>query len=67
VAVGQPFTNRELLYRIANLERVWVLAELHPGDAALLSAMAADKVADTECGMKVDRSHARPPAGHELD
>ena len=33
VAVGQRFMKGELLYRIANLERVWVLADVHPGDA----------------------------------
>ena len=36
VAVGQRFMKGELLYRIANLERVWVLADVHAGDAALL-------------------------------
>ena len=30
VAVGQRFMKGELLYRIANLERVWVLADVHP-------------------------------------
>jgi RND family efflux transporter MFP subunit len=33
VAVGQRFLKGELLYRIANLKRVWVLAELQPGDS----------------------------------
>ena len=39
VAVGQRFMKGELLYRIASLERVWVLADIHPGDAALPGAM----------------------------
>jgi RND family efflux transporter MFP subunit len=33
VAAGQRFMKGEVLYRIANLERVWVLADLNPGDA----------------------------------
>ena len=36
VAVGQRFMKGDQLYRIANLERVWVLADVHAGDAALL-------------------------------
>ncbi len=36
VAVGQRFNRGELLYRMANLERVWVLADVHPGDAPSL-------------------------------
>ena len=39
VAVGQRFMKGELLYRIANLEQVWVLADIHPGDAALPGAI----------------------------
>ena len=34
VAVGQRFMKGELLYRIANLKRVWVLADIYPGYAA---------------------------------
>jgi Cu(I)/Ag(I) efflux system membrane fusion protein len=34
VAVGQRFMKGELLYRIADLKHVWVLAVVHPGDAA---------------------------------
>jgi Cu(I)/Ag(I) efflux system membrane fusion protein len=33
VAVGQRFMKGELLYRIANLERVWVLADVQFGNA----------------------------------
>ncbi len=36
VAVGQRFMKGELLYRIANLDRVWVLADLQRGQEALL-------------------------------
>jgi Cu(I)/Ag(I) efflux system membrane fusion protein len=39
VAVGQRFTKGELLYLIANLEHVWVLADVRPGDAALQGAV----------------------------
>jgi RND family efflux transporter MFP subunit len=35
VAVGQRFMKGEPLYRIANLERVWILADVHAGDTAL--------------------------------
>jgi Cu(I)/Ag(I) efflux system membrane fusion protein len=35
VAVGQRFMKGEPLYRIANLKRVWVLADVHARDAAL--------------------------------
>ncbi len=35
VAVGQRFMKGELLYVIANLQRVWVLAEVNSGDHAL--------------------------------
>ncbi len=44
VAVGQRFMKGELLYRIANLERVWVLADVHPGDAALLGAIRRARI-----------------------
>jgi Cu(I)/Ag(I) efflux system membrane fusion protein len=44
VAVGQRFMKGELLYRIANLERVWVLADIYPGDAAFSGAFASARV-----------------------
>ena len=34
VAVGQRFSKGELLYRLANLDRVWVLADIYSGNAA---------------------------------
>jgi Cu(I)/Ag(I) efflux system membrane fusion protein len=34
VAVGQRFSKGDLLYRLANLDRVWVLADINSGDAA---------------------------------
>jgi Cu(I)/Ag(I) efflux system membrane fusion protein len=34
VAVGTKFMKGELLYRIASLEHVWVLADINPGDVA---------------------------------
>ena len=44
VAVGQRFMKGELLYRIANLERVWVLADVHPGDAAWLGTVTKARI-----------------------
>jgi Cu(I)/Ag(I) efflux system membrane fusion protein len=44
VAVGQRFTRDELLYRIANLDRVWVLADVSSGDAALLGAITTAQI-----------------------
>ncbi|MEO8661077.1 MAG: efflux RND transporter periplasmic adaptor subunit [Bryobacteraceae bacterium] len=44
VAVGQRFMKGELLYRIANLERVWVMADVHPGDAALLNGITSARI-----------------------
>jgi Cu(I)/Ag(I) efflux system membrane fusion protein len=44
VAVGQRFMKGELLYRIANLSRVWVLADVRPGDVALLSAIGRARI-----------------------
>jgi RND family efflux transporter MFP subunit len=49
VAVGLRFMKGELLYRIANLERVWVLADVHPGDAALLGTI--DRARITVAGL----------------
>ncbi|MCC7153259.1 MAG: efflux RND transporter periplasmic adaptor subunit [Bryobacterales bacterium] len=40
-AVGQRFDRGDVLYRIANLERVWVLADLHPGDSSWPGAAKA--------------------------
>ena len=39
VAVGQRFARGDLLYRIANLERVWVLADISASDATLLDGI----------------------------
>jgi Cu(I)/Ag(I) efflux system membrane fusion protein len=44
VAAGQRFMKGELLYRIASLERVWVLADIHPGDVALLSTIGRARI-----------------------
>ena len=44
MAVGQRFMKGELLYRIANLERVWVLADVQRGDEALLGAIAKARI-----------------------
>jgi Cu(I)/Ag(I) efflux system membrane fusion protein len=39
VAVGQRFTKGELLYRLANLDSVWILADVYSGEAASWSAL----------------------------
>ena len=39
LAVGQRFAKGDLLYRIANLDRVWVLAEVSARDLALLGTI----------------------------
>jgi Cu(I)/Ag(I) efflux system membrane fusion protein len=44
VTVGQRFMKGELLYRIANLERVWVLADIQPGQVASLGATAKAQI-----------------------
>jgi RND family efflux transporter MFP subunit len=44
VAVGQRFMKGELLYRIASLARVWILADVHPADAALLGAIGRARI-----------------------
>jgi Cu(I)/Ag(I) efflux system membrane fusion protein len=44
MALGQRFMKGELLYSIANLERVWVLADIHAGDAALLDAAGKARI-----------------------
>ena len=44
VAVGQRFMKGELLYGIANLDRVWVLADLQPGQAVLPGAVAKGRI-----------------------
>jgi RND family efflux transporter MFP subunit len=44
VAVGQRFMRGDLLYRIANLERVWVLADIHAGDIARLGDIRSARI-----------------------
>ena len=44
VAVGQRFMKGELLYRIANLERVWVLADMQRGQEALPGAIETARI-----------------------
>ena len=44
VAAGQRFLKGELLYRIANLKHVWVLAEFQPGDSILDSSLGKARV-----------------------
>jgi Cu(I)/Ag(I) efflux system membrane fusion protein len=39
VAVGERFMRGELLYRIAGLASVWVLADIHSGEAALVGTI----------------------------
>ncbi len=44
VDVGQRFMKGELLYRIANLERVWVLADIQRGSEALPGTIAMARI-----------------------
>ena len=44
VDVGQRFMKGELLYRIANLEHVWVLADIQRGDEPLRSTIAKARI-----------------------
>jgi Cu(I)/Ag(I) efflux system membrane fusion protein len=44
LAIGQRFTRGEVLYSIANLQRVWVLADVHPGDLLLLSTIKSARI-----------------------
>lgn len=44
VAVGQRFMKGELLYLIANLERVWVLADMQRGQEALFGTIATARI-----------------------
>jgi membrane fusion protein, copper/silver efflux system len=44
VAVGQRFAKGELLYRLADLDHVWVLADVYSGDAALLSSVTRAQI-----------------------
>jgi len=44
IAVGQRFAKGELLYRIADLDRVLVLADVSSGDAALLGQVTKAQI-----------------------
>jgi Cu(I)/Ag(I) efflux system membrane fusion protein len=44
IAVGQRFAKGDLLYRIANLDRVWVSAEVPSGDLALLGSVTKARI-----------------------
>jgi Cu(I)/Ag(I) efflux system membrane fusion protein len=44
VAVGQRFMKGELLYRIANIQSVWVLADVHSADIALLGSIGGAQI-----------------------
>jgi Cu(I)/Ag(I) efflux system membrane fusion protein len=44
VAVGQRFMKGEVLYHIANLSRVWVLADVYARDAALIGRIKRAQV-----------------------
>jgi len=61
VAVGQRFTRGDLLYTIANLERVWVLADIYGADAMLLGDLRTARI--TMAGMPaLDAKVASVPA-----
>lgn len=44
VTLGQRFMKGELLYRIANLDRVWVLADVYAEDAAWAGAIRGARI-----------------------
>ena len=44
VSVGERFMRGQSLYRIANLGRVWVLADIHPGEAAVAGAIRSAQI-----------------------
>jgi RND family efflux transporter MFP subunit len=44
VTVGQRFMKGELLYRIASLDRVWVLADMQRGQESLVGAIARARI-----------------------
>jgi membrane fusion protein, copper/silver efflux system len=44
VAMGQRFMRGEVLYSIANLQRVWVLADVHSGDLPLLNTIKSARI-----------------------
>ncbi|HEY6374572.1 MAG TPA: efflux RND transporter periplasmic adaptor subunit [Edaphobacter sp.] len=66
VAVGQRFMKGELLYSIANLDRVWVLADVHSGDAALLGVIAKARIRIEGLPPLEARVAAAPPQFDEL-
>jgi membrane fusion protein, copper/silver efflux system len=65
VAVGQRFMKGEVLYRIANLDRVWVLADVHSGDAPLLGAIAKARIRIEGLSPLEARVAAAPPQFNE--
>ena len=44
VAIGQRFMRGETLYSIANLQRVWVLADVHSADLLLLRTVKSARI-----------------------
>jgi membrane fusion protein, copper/silver efflux system len=44
VAVGQRFAKGDLLYRIASLDRVWVLADVYSADIGLLGSITKAQI-----------------------
>jgi membrane fusion protein, copper/silver efflux system len=44
VSVGQRFNKGELLYRLANLDRVWILADVYSGEAASWGAITKAQI-----------------------
>jgi Cu(I)/Ag(I) efflux system membrane fusion protein len=44
VAVGQRFMKGELLYRVANLDRVWILADMQRGQESLSGAITKAQI-----------------------
>jgi Cu(I)/Ag(I) efflux system membrane fusion protein len=66
VAVGQRFMKGEVLYHIANLSRVWVLADVYARDAALIPYIRRAQL--TFDGLPpMEASVAQPPLQIDAD
>ena len=61
VAVGQRFARGDLLYRIANLERVWVLADISASDATVVNGIRDARIGIDGMPLLEARVAAAPP------
>jgi len=61
VSTGQRFARGELLYRIANLERVWVLADISASDTTLLDGIRDARIGTEGMPLLEAKVAAAPP------